>query len=180
MLPILCRALFLGATLVLPAVYAVPVLAADAMPDSRFVGYAQQVDDFEIASGQLALAKSSSEAVRGFATRMIADHTNAAQVLAKARSEAGVSFAPDPNAAPHTAAILQRLNQLQGPEFDAAYSNAQLAVLTEAEQQYAANSADQSSSSGSASTGVMMRFAKGELPHMQAHLELAKGLAGAR
>jgi putative membrane protein len=180
MQPVARRSFLLGAVAAFPAVYAMPAFAFDALPDARFVGFAQQVDDFEIASGKLALSKSMNENVRGFATRMIADHTDAAERLRKARSEAGVSYAPDPNGRPHTAAILQRLNLLQGGEFDTAYANAQLAVLTEAEQQYAANSNNQTSNAGSASTGVMMRFARSEFPRIKTHLEMAQTLAGGR
>src|ERR1700743_1895549 len=99
------RSLLLGAVALAPAIYVRPSFALDALPDSRFVGFAQQVNAFEIASGQLALTKSANEMVRGFATRMIAEHSRAAEDLVKARSEAGVSFAPDPNGPPHTAAI---------------------------------------------------------------------------
>ena len=57
------------------------VHAVDALPDARFVGFAETVNDFEIQSGQLALTKSSNEPVRGYATRAIAEHTAAAQSL---------------------------------------------------------------------------------------------------
>jgi putative membrane protein len=173
------RSLLLGATAIIPAAYALPAFALDALPDSRFVGYVQQVNDFEIASGKLALAKSMNGGIRDFATRMIADHTNAAEELAKARSEAGVSFAPDPNGPPHTMPILQQLSQLDGPDFDAAYTSAQVRVLDGAEQQFAANSHTQGNSSGPAFTGIVMRFAERELPHIQRHLEMARGLAAA-
>ena len=43
--------------------------AVDALPDARFVGFGQAVNDFEIASGNLALARSGNENVRGYATR---------------------------------------------------------------------------------------------------------------
>ena len=36
-----------------------------------------------------------NEKVRGFATRMLAECTEAAEELRKARAEAGVSYAPD-------------------------------------------------------------------------------------
>ena len=74
--------------------------AVDALPDARFVGCAQNFNDFEIAAGRMALAKSGNEIVRGFATRMIAEHTEAAEILVKSRSEAGVSYAPDPAGLP--------------------------------------------------------------------------------
>ena len=37
--------------------------AVDALPDARFVGFAETVNDFEIQSGQLALSKSSMKSV---------------------------------------------------------------------------------------------------------------------
>ncbi|MBV8393761.1 MAG: DUF4142 domain-containing protein [Alphaproteobacteria bacterium] len=174
------RTLLLGAMALVPVAHARPSFALDALPDARFVGFAQQVNDFEIASGRLALSKSMNEMVRGFATRTVAEHARAAEDLAKARAEAGVSFAPDPNGPPHTAAIIQRLNLLDGPDFDAEYSRAQLRILSEAEQQYAANSATPSNNSGSAFSGAIVRWAGRELPHIKAHREMALVLAGAR
>ena len=169
------RSLLIGAIAALPAAYAMPALALDALPDSRFVGYAQQLNDFEIASSRLALQKSTNENIRGFANRMLAEHTNAAEELAKVRQESGVSYAPDGNSAPRTGAIVQRLNALAGPDFDLAYSRAQLEVLTEAEQQYGANS--NATSSGPSFTTGMARFAKREYPRILAHRELALALA---
>jgi putative membrane protein len=180
MLLVARRSFLLGAVAVVPPARMTPAYAYDALPDARFVGFAQQVNDFEIASGKLALARSGNENVRGFATRMIADYTEAAQRLSKARSESGVSFAPDPKGPPHTLPILKRLDGLQAGEFDTAYANAQLAVLGEAEQQYAANSNNQSSNAGAASTGVMMRYARYELPKIKHHREMAQALAGGR
>lgn len=170
------RSLLIGAVALVPVAYVRPSFALDALPDSRFVGFAQQVNDFEIAAGQLALSKSTNDMIRGFATRTMAEHSRAAQDLAKARSEAGVSFAPDPNGAPHTAALVQRLNALVGPDFDIEYSRAQLNILTQAEQQYGANSATPSNNSGSAFSGAMVRFAARELPKIKAEREMAMAL----
>ncbi|WIM10693.1 DUF4142 domain-containing protein [Enhydrobacter sp.] len=177
MLPVARRSLLLGALAVFPAFQTTSALAADLLPDSRFVGYAQQLNDFEIGAGKLALARSTNSNVRGFADRMIADYSDAASRLRKARTEAGVSYAPDPNAAPRTAAILQRLNGLQGREFDVAYANAQLAVLSDAEQQYAANSNSQAGSGSSATSGAISGFARTEFPRVKTHREMAQALA---
>jgi putative membrane protein len=171
------RSLLVGALAGLPLVGALPALANESLPDSRFVGYAQQINDFEIGSGQLALSKSTNPQVRGFATRMINEHTEAASELAKVRQESGITYAPDPAQPPHVGPILQRLSTLDGPDFDIAYAKAQLVVLSEAEQQYGANSANQGGSSSSASTGAVMRFAKREYPRMQRHRESAQQLA---
>lgn len=66
-------------------------IAVDALPDARFVGFMQEANDFEIASSRLALEKSNSEAIRGFANRMIGEREEVAVLLSKARSEAGVT-----------------------------------------------------------------------------------------
>src|SRR6478752_559696 len=134
------RALLLGIAAAVPAVGTQPAFAVDALPDARFVGYAQQINDFEIAAGRMALTKSANENVRAFASRAVALHNDASQRLAKARSEAGVSYAPDPSGPPNTQAILQRLNGLDGAQFDTAYANAQLGICTDAEAQYGAYS----------------------------------------
>ncbi len=173
------RALLLGGVAILPAASISlssalsPAFAVDALPDARFVGYAQTTNDFEIASGRLALAKSVNENVRGFTSRMIAQHTEAAQFLSKARSEAGVSYAPGPQAPPNTVAILQRLARLEGPEFHTSYANAQLAVLTDAELQIGAYSQN-------GGNGALRRYAQNKLPRVTMHLEHARRLAGGR
>ncbi len=56
-----------------PAGYAFSALAVEALPDARFVGFAQAVNDFEIGSARLALAKSGNENIRGYAARALAE-----------------------------------------------------------------------------------------------------------
>ena len=85
------RRLLLGALAGAPLLSIAPLAAQDALPDARFVGFAQAVNDFEIASGQMALARSGNENIRGYASRAIAEATSDAESLAKSRSEAGVS-----------------------------------------------------------------------------------------
>ncbi len=172
MQPIARRSILLGIA-ALPAVHATRAFAVDALPDSRFVGFAQQFNDFEIASGRLALAKSTNENVRGFAARMVADQTEAAQYLTKSRSEAGVSYAPDPSNTPGWVATLQRLNVLEGVEFDTAYANAQLAAHIDANAQYGAYSQD-------GGNGALRRYAQLQLPKIQQNLTGARQLAGGR
>jgi putative membrane protein len=169
MTPIARRSFLMAALAAVPAAYAPQAFAVDALPDARFVGYAQAHNDFEIASAKLALSKSGNENVRGYATRMLADHDLAAQNLAKSRSEAGVSYAPDPNEP--TVAVLRRLSSLAGPEFDTAYANAQLAAMTTAEAQYGAFSE-------AGQGGPLRRYAQEQYPKIREHLEFAKRLAG--
>ncbi|UYN94572.1 MAG: DUF4142 domain-containing protein [Enhydrobacter sp.] len=147
--------------------------ATDALSDSRFVGFAQTVNDFEIASGRLALARSSSANIRGFANRTIGDYGNAAEQLGKARAEAGVSFAPDPSQPPNTAAILQQLGALHGADFDAAYAHAQLTVHDEAARQYGAYAQ-------SGQGGPLRRYAERVFPMVRDNFDRARLLAGGR
>jgi putative membrane protein len=156
-----------------PAGYAIPALAVDALPDARFVGFAQSVNDFSIQSGQLALARSTNENVRGYASRAIAEHTAAAQMLSRARSEAGVSYAPDGSMGPRTANALATLNSLQGPAFDAAFARAQLEVQMAAVDQMGAYSQNGTS-------GPLRRYAQQMLPKSKMLLEYAQRLSGAR
>jgi putative membrane protein len=169
MTPIARRGVLAFALAAIPAAYASRALAVDALPDARFVGFAQQHNDFEIASAKLALSKSNNENVRGYANRMLTEHDLAAQHLAKSRSEAGVSYAPDPNSP--VQAVLQRLASLEGPQFDTAYANAQLAAMTNAEAQYGAFSQ-------AGQGGPLRRYAQEEYPKIRLHLEYAQRLAG--
>lgn len=147
--------------------------AVDALPDARFVGFAQAVNDFGVASGNLALARSGNENVRGYATRAIAEHNEAASELAKSRQEAGVAYAPDGRMGPHIQNLLAQLSSLQGPQFDAAFASAQLTVQTDAVDQYGAYSQNGRS-------GPLRRYAQRSYPKSQMFLEYARRLAGGR
>lgn len=147
--------------------------AVDALPDARFVGFAQVVNDFAIASGNMAMARSKNENIRGFASRSIAEANDAAQSLGRVRSEAGVFYAPDAAVGPKTANLLQQLNGLQGPAFDTAYADAQLAIVTDAEAQYGAYSQNGRS-------GPLRRYAQEVFPKIKMQLENAKRIAGGR
>lgn len=169
----IARRSFLAALSAASVSGAVTARAVDALPDARFVGFAQAVNDFSIASGNLALGRSANENVRGYATRAIAECTESASELAKSRQEAGVSYAPDGRMGPNTQNLLAQLNALQGPEFDAAFASAQLMVQTEAVDQYGAYSQ-------SGGSGPLRRYAQRAFPKSQMLLEYAKRLAGAR
>ena len=170
---LISRRTALAGFVVAPLTYIPQAHAVDALPDARFVGFSQAVNDFEIKSGQLALARSANENVRGYASRAIAEHTTAAEMLSRSRSEAGVSYAPDGSMGPRTENELARLNSLQGPEFDSAFAAAQLAVQTAAEAQFGAYSQNGTS-------GPLRRYAQQMLPKSKMLLEYAQRLAGSR
>ena len=172
MTPIIRRT-FLIAVAVAPIWHVALVYAVDVLPDARFVGFAETVNDFEIKSGQLALSKSSNELVRAYATRAIAEYTTNAQDLVRNRNEAGVTMAPDEDVRKIAGDAMTRLNSLQGAEFDTAYADAQLRVQTAAVAQYGAFSQD-------GKDGSLRRHAERWLPKLQALLVDAKKLAGSR
>ena len=169
----IARRLFLFALAAAPTTLAARTWAQDALPDARFVGFAQAVNDFELASGNLALARSANENIRGYASRAIAEANNDAQSLSRSRSEAGVSYAPDGSMRQKTASLMAQLNALQGPVFDTAFANAQLSVMTDAEAQYGAYSQNGKS-------GPLRRYAQLILPKAQMQLEYARRIAGGR
>jgi putative membrane protein len=163
----------LVASLIVPMAYVPSAFAVDALPDARFVGFAQAVNDFEIGSGQMALQRSANENVRGFATRIINDANYDASALRLSSSEAGVSYAPDGSMGPKTQNLLAQLNALQGPAFDTAFAQAQLSVQTDCEAQYGAYSQNGKS-------GPLRRYAVNALPKAKERLDLARLLAGGR
>ena len=143
-------------------------LAVDALPDARFVGFMQEANDFEIGSSKMALQKSGNDAIRGYANRMIIERGEIADVLVKARSEAGVTYAPTPGGKnPRHTAVLEHLDGLQGAEFDNAYANAQLAAQIEAVDQVGAYSQN-------GGNGNLRRFAQEALPKLEAERAHAK------
>ena len=163
--------LFLAAAA--PMALAAPTWAQAALPDARFVGFAQVVNDFLVSSGNLALARSTNDNVRGYASRAIAEANSASQSLRSSRSEAGVSYAPDGAMGQRTANLMAQLNALQGPQFDTAFANAQLSIMTDTEAQYGAFSQGRGG-------GPLRRYAQVTFPKMQMLLEYAKRLAGGR
>lgn len=149
-----------------------PAAYANPLPDARFVGFAQTVNDFEIQSGRLALSKSSSELVRGYATRAVSEYTTDAQSLSSNRSQAGVSYAPDEGVKAMADDAMSRLNSLQGADFDKAYADAQVRVQTAAVNQFGAYSGNPNAS------GPLRRYAREMVPKSQSFLEYAKRLSG--
>ena len=171
------RRSLLAAVAASPLAYAAAVptaaQAVDALPDSRFVGFAETINDFMIKSGQLALSKSQNELVRGFATRAIAEHTKLVSTLKHNRSEAGVSMSLHDETSRMTNDAMAQLGPLQGGQFDTAYANAVMRAETAAVAQYGAYSQ-------SGGSGPLKRYAQESLPILKELSEYSKRLAGGR
>jgi putative membrane protein len=154
----------------LAIVVAHSAFAADPLPGPRFVGFAQEINDFEIAAGRLALAKSSNPAIRAFAQRTLTEHETAASALSHSRSEAGITLAPTPGGRePRHARILDRLAVVEGVEFDAVYASAQLAAHVETVDQFGAYAQG-------GDNGGLRRFAQEMLPKLRLQLDHARRL----
>jgi len=170
---LISRRAILASVAVVSISYSLLAQAVDALPDARFVGFAETVNDFAIKSGQLALTKSSDELVRGYATRVVAEYPKAVQSLNRNRAEAGVSMAPDEDVRKLADDAMSRLNSLQGADFDKAYADSQVRLQTAAVAQFGAYSENGKS-------GPLRRYAQEVFPPSKDFLEYAKRIAGGR
>jgi putative membrane protein len=84
--------------------------------DQQFVQDASQAGATEIAASKLALQRSNNPLIKQFAQQMIADHTKLARNLDVIASEKGLGAPPGADAA-----LLGKLQTLQGADFDRAF-----------------------------------------------------------
>lgn len=96
-----------------------------AAPESRttreYVNAVAQSDAFERLEATTALALSKSGAVRAFATRMLSEHEDSSQKLAKAVSLAGLEPS-QPGISGDQSAFLAALQSARGDAFDCLYA----------------------------------------------------------
>ncbi len=116
-----------------PAAYTGPearvtTTAAAAAPapvgGDMFAREALSGDIFEVESSRLALERATDQRVRQFAQMMIDDHSAAHDRLMEATDVQGIEVTGRPN--PRQIAILDRLANLQGAQFDLEYTQAQV------------------------------------------------------
>jgi putative membrane protein len=100
-----------------------------ALTDANILGQLAEANQAEIAVGQMALQRTKSSEVRGFARQMISDHTkmlNAGKAVAD--SLAVTPSPPSPDSLPQKAdQETQTLSTLTGAAFDKTYMDAQVA-----------------------------------------------------
>ena len=87
--------------------------------DQAFVNKVSQGGMFEVAAGELATSKGSTQDIRDFATAEVHDHALVGDRLKKTASQAGITFPGQLNA--KFSAKLKYLATLSGPMFDHAY-----------------------------------------------------------
>jgi putative membrane protein len=147
-----------------------PVVAVDPNNPLMAPGYlamAASSDLFEVQSGQLAQQMSQNPGIRQFGGMLVTDHTNSTNILVAAAQAAGIT-PPPPMLLPKHQAMLDQL-RAAGPNFDAAFRDAQIAAHTEAlalHQNYAAQG-----------DVAQLRTTAGQIvPVIQGHLQHAQAL----
>lgn len=140
------------------------ISAALNSQDQQFVLDAGSGGLYEVQSSQKALAKSQDGRVRTLAQHMINDHTKANNALMALAQRKGVPAAAIvPNA--HHIGMLQRLDTLNGTDFDREYMTQQRAAHTESIAKYQAQ----------ANNGFdrdLRDFAASTLPTLRGHLDM--------
>src|SRR5438132_602545 len=92
---------------------------------TTFAKKVASANTFEIQSSELAKERAQSEAVKGFADQMIADHTKAGEDFKVAVEGANISPPPPEEPDAKQKATLTKLRGAQGAAFDKAYVSAQ-------------------------------------------------------
>lgn len=143
---------------------------AAATPAQAFADKAAKSDAFEIGAARLAETNASSAAVKAFAKKMIAAHTDSTIKIKAAAASAAPAITPDAALSDDQSQKLADLGKLKGADFDKAYAAGQVAAHQEALNlmtDYAAN--------GDAPS---LKAAAGQIaPVVKDHLVMARGLS---
>ena len=104
---------------------------AAAMNADQFITNISASDAYEIAAGQLAQEKATSQPLRDFGAKMVEDHRASTNNLMQAASEAGMTVG-EPQMTAEQQANLEALRSATGSEFDSAYESQQVAAHEQA------------------------------------------------
>jgi len=143
--------------------------AAAPLTSQGFANAAAASDRFEIESSKLAQSAGQSAAIKSFAAKMIAAHTDSTAKLKATAAKLSPAVTPDDTLTSDQQQKLDGLKGLQGTAFDSAYAAAQVEahqMTLDALNAYAA----------SGDNADLKSFASGLVPTVAAHLNMAKGL----
>ena len=145
--------------------------APAALPTTapEFVNAAAASDRFEIESSKLAQASGSSAAIKSFAQQMITGHTASTAKLKSTIAGMSPPLTPDDTLNAEQQALMAGLQGKTGAELDAAYKEAQVTA-----HQKTLDALNAYASGGD--NPKLVELAKGMIPTVTAHLNLAKGL----
>ena len=145
--------------------------AATALPTTapEFVNAAAASDRFEIESSKLAKASGSSAAIKSFANQMITAHTATSAKLKSTAAAMTPALTPNDTLNADQQALMSGLQGKTGAELDSAYKDAQVTA-----HQKTLDMLNAYASGGD--NPQLQALAKGMIPTVTAHLNLAKGL----
>lgn len=115
--------------------------AQTATSAADYVAKAGASDQYEIQSSKLVLQSSKDQKIRGFANKMIADHTKSTAMVTAAAKKAGMNPSP-PMLDADGQQMISQLQGVSGKERDAMYTTQQTASHAKAltlTQDYAQN-----------------------------------------
>ena len=146
-------------------------MAPAALPTTAqaFADAAASSDKFEIESSNLAATSAQSASVKSFAKQMVTAHTGTTAKLKSALSGMSPAMTANDSLNAEQQAMLDGLKGKTGADFDAAYKDAQVTAhqkTLDALNSYSANG----------DNATLQGLAKGMIPTVTAHLNLAKGL----
>ena len=135
--------------------------------DQEFLTTAIQAGLAEVQLSQLAQEKAQNEQVRGFAERMVEEHTAANQQLMNLAETAGMTPPTEMDQQHQT--LHEQLSQLAGEEFDRQYMQGQVRDHQTAVELYSTEATQPS--------GPVDQLAEQLLPTLQEHLEMAQQIS---
>ena len=142
-----------------------PSLATDSDPE--FARKAAEDGMMEVELGKLAALRAEHPKVREFGKKMSAEHMQANDALKTAANQSGITVPAQPGA--EQKAMIDRLSQLSGAEFDKAYMQEMVAGHEKVAQSLKEHAANPDSD--------VDRWAANTLPKVEAHLRHARSLA---
>lgn len=138
--------------------------------DRQFMIQAAQGGMAEVQLGQLALKRAASNSVRQYAQQMINDHTRANKELMQLAAQKRVTLPKTVNQ--QQQAVMKKLSQLSGRNFDQAYMNeAGIRAHTEQAALYQRQAKQ-------GQEPDVRAFAAKTLPIVQEHLQMAQAMTG--
>ena len=136
--------------------------------DKNFINQAAQVGMLEVQLGQLATQRGSTNTVKQYGQRMVNEHTQANQQLMQLATQKGVT--PPTNLDNQHKAVMNRISNLSGANFDDAY----MRVMIDSHNQAIALFQAQSQQGQDPD---LKAWATKLVPNLQAHLQMANQMA---
>ena len=140
--------------------------------DVKFVNMAARDGEAEVILGKIAAEKASSEDVKKFGQQMVDDHTKANEALKSIAKSKNIDLEKgQAGGTKKGERISQKLNKLEGDEFDKGY----VAIMLKEHESAVKMFATQADSGEDAE---LKAFASKTLPTLKHHLEMVRELQG--